>query len=215
MIKFNCEGCGVSLKAPESKSGATFPCPKCKTSVTVPSVVVTQSLTEQVATASKSLASKTAEIIKEAPKSLPKSDVIFGNATVFVCPNCNERAPFRDGVSAIPHCKSCGNVMTIAVTKPRKLRFLAMFANMILPGLEYLLRGKLGVFATYWVLLIFSVGLTIVTLGLTSPLLMLMWAMPAGDALFRDWDKWFGSFIDFCDEINKHGKKTAPADRAA
>ncbi|WP_437194303.1 PDZ domain-containing protein [Planctomicrobium sp. SH527] len=42
MIKFNCNGCGVSLKAPESKAGASFPCPKCQSSVTVPGLVKPQ-----------------------------------------------------------------------------------------------------------------------------------------------------------------------------
>ena len=35
-IRFNCERCGVGVKAPTDRAGATLPCPKCGTALQVP-----------------------------------------------------------------------------------------------------------------------------------------------------------------------------------
>ena len=35
-IRFDCDQCGVSIKAPQQRAGAKLPCPKCGTQLTVP-----------------------------------------------------------------------------------------------------------------------------------------------------------------------------------
>lgn len=35
-IRFNCQRCGVGVKAPVDRAGATLPCPKCGTALQVP-----------------------------------------------------------------------------------------------------------------------------------------------------------------------------------